>query len=71
MRPTPMVTGSWQGRPSRSSICAQAVAASAGVKRDVLTATPTATTPEQLKAFTADEVKRWAEVIKQSGAKVE
>ena len=22
MRPTPMVTGSWQGRPSRSSICA-------------------------------------------------
>ena len=36
-----------------------------------LGATPTATTPEQLKAFTADEVKRWAEVIKQSGAKVE
>ncbi|MEG0973856.1 MAG: tripartite tricarboxylate transporter substrate binding protein [Comamonas sp.] len=36
-----------------------------------LGATPTTNTPAQQKSFTAEEVKRWAEVIRQSGAKAD
>src|SRR3546814_3200308 len=45
MRAMPMVTGSWQGSPSASSIPAQArAAASAPPRFEVFTATPTAMT---------------------------
>ena len=36
-----------------------------------LGATPTTNTPDEQKAFTVSEVRRWAEVIEKSGAKVE
>ncbi|UUZ66424.1 tripartite tricarboxylate transporter substrate binding protein (plasmid) [Polaromonas sp. P1-6] len=36
-----------------------------------LAATPEPGTPEQLRSFTAAEVKRWHDVVKQSGAKAE
>src|SRR3546814_13196918 len=46
MRAMPMVTGSWHGNPSASSIPAQTrAAASAPPRLDVFTATPTAQTP--------------------------
>src|SRR3546814_2423285 len=45
MRAMPMVTGSWHGNPSASSISAQTrAAASAPPRLDVFTATPTAMT---------------------------
>ena len=36
-----------------------------------LAATPTTSTPEQLRSFNAAEIKRWSEVVKASGATVE
>ena len=34
-------------------------------------AVPAPTTPEELAAFVAEERKKWAEVVKASGAKVD